>query len=719
MAKLHELTGNSVDSTTAPQSSVSSLNKVLISDKLLSLVGKLSDIDSRGKTSTLLAKLLGAENFFVFIKDRELGVLLPALGFPQTLPDGKIWNAFLENCVKNKKYQANLPYPNRRNLLPAVGYAYKNDCVFVLLGGKAAHHQIDQLTFLLPLITSVFRYEQEVTQKETDMKISEKSVSDSQGIARKLDIARRDLQTSLIEKEKEIEFKKRAEKESKHAKAKIAREQKRLINLFMNAPAIIGVLRGPDHVYELANPLYMQLIGKHRSILGKSIREALPELKGQGIYELLDQVYRTGEPFFGNEISVKLDRKGNGKLEECYFNFVYQPSFGADERVDGILVHAIEITEQVQSRKKLEESERKLRALADNIPNLAWMAKADGYIYWYNSRWYEYTGTTPAEMEGWGWQSTHDPDVLPIVLKKWKASIKSGKKFEMVFPLKGADNIFRPFLTRVVPIYDENQKIVHWFGTNTDITKQKQLERQKDDFLGIASHELKTPVTSIKAYGQVLQMVFRRKGDLKAVEHLEKMDAQIDKLTSLISDLLDVTKIQSGRMEFHEDFFDFNELVNELVEQLQLTTEKHTLVKELGKTISVYGDRDRTGQVITNLISNAVKYSPHSKKIIIKTSSDKNNLTLCVQDFGVGIPRDKQGSVFEQFYRVSGAKETTFPGLGLGLYVSSEIIKREGGKIWVESEEGKGSTFYFSLPLNKKAKKQQKNTLKEMEVQHG
>jgi PAS domain S-box-containing protein len=377
-----------------------------------------------------------------------------------------------------------------------------------------------------------------------------------------------------------------------------------------------------------------------------------------------------------------------------------------------------DITERVSTEEALRKSEERFRTLADNIPNLAWMANPDGYIYWYNSRWYEYTGTKPADMEGWGWRSIQDPKILPVVLKQWKESIESGKPFDMVVPLKGAEGVFRPFLTRVVPIFDENGKIIQWFGTNTDITEQKQLERQKDDFLGIASHELKTPVTSIKAYGQVLQTMFQRKGDTKAVEHLSKMDAQVNKLTALISDLLDVTKIQSGRMEFYEDYFDFNELVNEQVEQLQLTTEKHAIQKELNNTRSVYGDRERIGQVITNLISNAIKYSPHNEKIIVKTTSDRNQITLCVRDFGVGIPSDKLDRVFEQFYRVSGPKEITFPGLGLGLYVSSEIIKREGGKIWVESTEGKGSTFCFTLPLNGKAKKQQKNSLKELEVQH-
>jgi PAS domain S-box-containing protein len=249
------------------------------------------------------------------------------------------------------------------------------------------------------------------------------------------------------------------------------------------------------------------------------------------------------------------------------------------------------------------------------------------------------------------------------------------------------------------PIHNKNDKIIAAASIISDITQQKALERQKDEFLAIASHELKTPVTSIKAYGQVLQVRFTRKGDIEAAEQLRKMDVQIDKLTNLISDLLDVTKIQSGRLEFHREDFDLNTLITEIVEALQLTTSKHTLICELDSSHGVYADRERIGQVLTNLITNAIKYSPESEKIIVQSHVDPEKVTVCVVDSGLGIPADKQEKVFEQFFRVSGPRESTYPGLGLGLYISSEIIKREKGKIWVESVEGKGSTFCFSLPV--------------------
>lgn len=495
-----------------------------------------------------------------------------------------------------------------------------------------------------------------------------------------------------------------------HFKKKQEDEKQHLYSLFMQAPIPIAILKGPNHVYELSNPLNDKGL-EAKDVIGKPIREVFPDVKKQGILSLLDQVYRTGKPYYGRELPLEVNVPKKGKTTK-YINFTYQPLRNSRHKIEGIMVVANDVTNMVVARKRIEEAEEKFRMLADNMPNLAWMAHPDGNIFWYNSRWYEYTGTTPKQMEKTGWQMVQDPIRLTSIINDWKRSLKSGEPFDMVLALRGEDGIFRPFLTRVVPIKNEKGKITRWFGTNTDITKQKELEKQKDEFLAIASHELKTPVTSIKAYGQVLHTVFTRKGDVRSAELLLKMDIQINKLTTLIGDLLDVTKIHAGRLRFRKEYFDFNELVHEVAEELQRTTEKHAFIEKLSKTRTIYGDRERVGQVISNLISNAIKYSPKSNKIIIESDSDKTGVTLCIQDFGIGIAKEKQDHVFEQFFRVSGDHEITFPGLGLGLYVSSEIIKREGGRIWVESIKGKGSTFCFFLPIVKKSNNKIENTRK-------
>lgn len=260
---------------------------------------------------------------------------------------------------------------------------------------------------------------------------------------------------------------------------------------------------------------------------------------------------------------------------------------------------------------------------------------------------------------------------------------------------------------------DEFYKISQTSGTYADIvvskiaftfheyfsSKKNEQEKLKNEFIGIASHELKTPLTSVKAFGQVLQQRFAHIGDEKSALLLRKMDAQLDKLSGLIADLLDVTKIETGKFHFHKVYFDFNELVRETVEEMQRTSLKHKLILKLDKTKSYFGDRDRIGQTIINLLTNAIKYSPQADTILIKSEVSKAEIKVSIQDFGVGIPKFAQDKIFEQFYRVSGKNEETFAGMGIGLYVSAEIIRRHQGKIWVESKKGKGSTFCFALPI--------------------
>lgn len=236
-----------------------------------------------------------------------------------------------------------------------------------------------------------------------------------------------------------------------------------------------------------------------------------------------------------------------------------------------------------------------------------------------------------------------------------------------------------------------NRKIEHEMG------ERKKADKLKDEFIGIASHELKTPITSLKAHVQVLRHQLMQKEDIRSAEQAAKMDAQLDRLTSLIRDLLDVTKIEGGKLQLHQSYFDFNELVTEVVEETQRITKSHEIIKRLDRTCTVYADRERIGQVITNLINNAIKYSPKADNIIVKTVTTKSNVTLCVQDFGIGISKRKQPKVFERFYQVDENTKESGAGLGLGLYISSEIITRQGGKIWVESVPGEGSTFCFTL----------------------
>jgi PAS domain S-box-containing protein len=238
-----------------------------------------------------------------------------------------------------------------------------------------------------------------------------------------------------------------------------------------------------------------------------------------------------------------------------------------------------------------------------------------------------------------------------------------------------------------------------------DLSLQKETQEQKiaiekkDEFITIASHELKTPVTSIKGFVQLLKYNFQKDGNEMAANLLGKVDTQINKLSTLINDLLDVKKIENGQLQYNEEEFDFNELVKEVTEETSRVISTHPIIQKLGKTKMVRGDRNKIGQVIINFIDNAGKYSQENSEILVSTEIEGNSIRLSVQDHGIGIPESQQANIFERFFRVSGEKENTYAGLGLGLYISSEFIKRHKGTIGVESELGNGSTFYFTIPI--------------------
>lgn len=269
---------------------------------------------------------------------------------------------------------------------------------------------------------------------------------------------------------------------------------------------------------------------------------------------------------------------------------------------------------------------------------------------------------------------------------------------EAVF--KNKKNETMDLLISAAPIRDKDNKIITAVTTISDITKQKELEKRKDDFINIASHELKTPLTSAKVFAQILEKRFSSSGDKYTIGIISKINFQLYKLEELIRNLLDVTRIQKGRLPMEKKKFYIRELAEEIVEDLQPIS-THELVLDWHSRHLVCADKDRIRQVLTNLVTNAIKYSPDSKKIIISSQVKKDKLKISVRDFGMGIPKEEQKKIFNRFYQVS--EHTTFPGLGLGLYISSEIIKEHGGKMQVISEVGNGSTFSFTLPIEEKS----------------
>lgn len=285
--------------------------------------------------------------------------------------------------------------------------------------------------------------------------------------------------------------------------------------------------------------------------------------------------------------------------------------------------------------------------------------------------------------------------IIPMQVKQKITGVVS---FMSCNPLNAYDeddfNFAKDFTNRIA-LTLENTRLYE--EVKKDIADRIEADKKKDEFISIASHELRTPVTSLKAYTQILQMTFDEAKNEKAASMLAKMDNQVDKLTGLIVDLLDVTKIDKGELIFEQHEFDFNELVKEIAEEMQRTTHTHSIQLELSPCERIEGDKNRIGQVITNFISNAIKYSPDANEVILSTACENNIVKLSVRDFGIGIREEEQSRIFRRFFRATSKTNYTFPGLGLGLYISAEIIKRHGGRIYFESTEGSGSTFCFEI----------------------
>ncbi|MEO6522146.1 MAG: PAS domain S-box protein [Mucilaginibacter sp.] len=382
---------------------------------------------------------------------------------------------------------------------------------------------------------------------------------------------------------------------------------------------------------------------------------------------------------------------------------VYNNCIRIDDPVSGnpIAVGAVmrDLRPELAAKQALADSEQLLRNITTAAPTALWMSDESGDITYVNQTWIDWSGVDFTSSLGEQWMKAIYADDRQRIGDKFMIDLANRAFYEAEFRLNHSDGTIHWCVITGKPQYNNAGDFTGYIGSCSDITEQKHLQQQKDDFIGVASHELKTPVTSIKAYTQVLEKMLKNQGAEREAGMIAKMDSQINRLTSLIGDLLDVTKINSGKLQFNDREFDFNQLIKELIDDLQHTAGKHVIIQELEHAGMVYADRERISQVITNLITNAIKYSPESDSIIVRTSMQNKEVSLCVQDFGIGITKQQQEKVFEQFYRVSGDLQHTFPGLGLGLYISSEIIKREGGRIWVSSKVGEGSTFCFALPI--------------------
>lgn len=417
----------------------------------------------------------------------------------------------------------------------------------------------------------------------------------------------------------------------------------------------------------------------------------------------MTRAVQTGETIRGQFVEV--ERFGTKERRFVLNNGA--PIFDRHGKVTGGVVAQLDITERIEAERELQKQQAWFQNLADNISQLVWMADADGEIFWYNKRWFEYTGTTLEDVQGWGWTQVHHPDHLDRVMKRWKRSHETGEVWEDTFPLKGKDGVYRWFLSRAQPVLDEEGKVIRWFGTNTDITQQRMSEealreadRRKDEFLATLAHELRNPLAPIRTGLEVIKMA---DGNAELIERVRgTMENQTLHLVRLIEDLLDVSRITRGKLELRKTQFDLDEVIQTAAATVSpaVETHQHNLELEVPQEpLLVEADASRLSQMLSNLLVNAARYTPDGGNIKLSASAEGENVMISVRDDGRGIAPENQEKIFEMFTQ-GGIDSDLSGGLGIGLTLVRTLAEMHDGEVWLESEgEGRGSEFFLKLPI--------------------
>ncbi|CAM4232265.1 CheR family methyltransferase [Gillisia limnaea] len=490
------------------------------------------------------------------------------------------------------------------------------------------------------------------------------------------------------------------------ARKKVEETVHRYNEMIYSSPSLMAILEGENFILTVANDAMLDQLGKGKGIIGKPYLVAVPELEEQGLGDFLREVYKTGKPYKAHEMPLYIVREGERELN--YYNFVYQPQRDVQGKIIGVAIIATEVTAQAEFNKEIRESEARYHQMTDLMPDMIVNATVDGEVFYYNKGWTDFTGWDMKKLKKQGWWNLIHPEDSPTVEQNWMRAVKTGNDFEMELRILDKNGDFKWHLSRSVPVKDEKGKILMWVGASTEIQKLKDEEKRKEGFLKMVSHELKTPITSIKGYTQLLLSLMEddteiQMNSLHIKPSLQRIDSQISRLTRLISEMLDIDRIKDSQLLFQSELFNLNELVKDTIDDIKYAYKQTNISLKIETTCLVNADRDRIGQVLINFITNGIKYSPDDQNIEVRVFQTKDNkVSVSVKDHGIGIEKKDQQNIFKRFYRVSGKDEETYSGFGIGLYLAKEIIERHNGHVKVKSKKAVGSEFIFTLPINTK-----------------
>jgi two-component system sensor histidine kinase VicK len=525
--------------------------------------------------------------------------------------------------------------------------------------------------------------------------------------------------------------------------------------------AILSASKDATAIYT-TNDLRIQFVndamaafwGKDRGITGMALEDAVPELRGQPFAKMLRNVLRTGLADTGSAIPAETFI--DGKLQTRYYSYVYEPVKDEHDNTFAVLHTAADVTGKVLAEQamqqaeyhqtalereqllneelaaaneelnvgneeltrmqasllslneelerrvaartsELSESEARFRAMAEGSGILIAVTDETRNAVYFNKAWLKFTGKTHADLQGFGWTDLLHPDDRERYLGIFSNAFKKRHTFNAEFRIRDRENRYSWLLANGVPRLLPDGSFLGYVSSCTDITALKEVEQRKDDFISIASHELKTPLTSLKASLQLMDRVKEQAAPPVLPRLIDQCNRSMVKITTLVEDLLNTSRSRESQLHLTKSRFDITEMLKNCCSHIRLGG-SHELVMENDGPLHVFADEHKIDQVIVNLVNNAVKYAPKSREIFLKTEKLAGMAKVSIRDTGPGIAMEKQSHLFERYYRADESGQ--YSGLGLGLYISAEIVRRHNGGIGVESKPGRGSTFWFTLPLD-------------------
>jgi len=482
--------------------------------------------------------------------------------------------------------------------------------------------------------------------------------------------------------------------------ALLTNKEQEAMQIIEHTPLAMALHVGEDMTIRFANNIMLKAWGKNELVFGMPFSKALPELAALDFPSTMRQVYRKGISYEQTEAHMSYLHEGH--IKEFYYNYSFTPLRLPNGQVWGLLNTALDVTKIVKSRQTAELAEERLRLAVQS---------ADLGTFFLDVKTYEFVPSLRLK-ELFGFKAD---EIMPYeaainqiskehrerVLKAIAAAIDKGESYDIEYPITGYHDKQQRWVRATGKVYPSNEdgKSPFFSGTVLDITERKLDEQRKNDFIGMVSHELRSPLTSISGYIQMLNIKASKNDDEVIVDIAVKAKRQVQRMLALISGFLDVARMGEGKIKLNLKHFDMAALVKEAEEESLATVTTHQVQFKPVDFTPVEADQDKIVQVLTNFINNAVKYSPKDSTIEVACVIQNSMAYVSVSDEGMGIAPKDQPHVFDRFYRVESERMSTIKGFGIGLYICKEIIERHGGTIGVESELGKGSTFWFTLPV--------------------